>query len=104
MKNIYIAGPMTGIKDFNYPLFNHVAAELRDKGFHVENPAENPEPKCKSWEGYMRMSIIQIARCDTMVMLPGWSTSRGAVLEHRLAEDLKFDIVKSSELLGLIYA
>jgi hypothetical protein len=37
----YVAGPMTGIKDFNYPAFNAVAEDLRAQGYEVENPADH---------------------------------------------------------------
>jgi len=46
---IYIAGPMTGLPEFNYPAFNAAAEYLRSLGHHVENPADNPVPACKSW-------------------------------------------------------
>lgn len=86
MKRIYIAGPMSGLPDLNYPAFDAQAAKLRAKGCHVENPAENPE--CDSWEAYMRAAITQLMTCDTIVLLPGWDKSRGACIEHRLAGDL----------------
>jgi hypothetical protein len=57
MKRIYIAGKMSGLPDFGYPAFNTEAARLRAMGHHVENPAENPEPPCKSWAGYMRLAL-----------------------------------------------
>lgn len=71
MKRIYIAGPMSGLPDFNYPAFQTAAAVLRAQGHHVENPTENPPPACGSWQGYMRMSLRQIAACDCLYMLPG---------------------------------
>ncbi len=79
---------MTGEPDLNYPEFNRVAASLRQLGYTVENPAENPAPACGSWEGYMRMAIAQLVRCDEIHMLRGWGNSRGACIEHRLAVDL----------------
>ena len=82
---IYVAGPMTGRPEFNYPAFNAVAAELRAAGHHVENPAENPDPACKSWAGYMRMAIAQLVTCDAIYLLHGWRVSRGARIEHDLA-------------------
>lgn len=85
---IYIAGPMTGLPDFNYPAFHACAAALRAQGFEVENPADNPEPSCKSWLGYMRMALRQLVLCDGVAMLPGWSHSRGAVIEHQLGVNL----------------
>jgi Domain of unknown function (DUF4406) len=88
MKRIYIAGPMTGLPDFNYPAFNAEAARLRALGYEVENPAENPEPPCKSWSGYMRMALAQLITCDTVATLPNCGNSRGARIEIQLALDL----------------
>lgn len=85
---IYIAGPMTGLPDFNYPAFNAEAARLRALGWHVENPAENAAPPCGSWSGYMRLAIAQLVTCDAVCLLPGWSASRGASIEHGLAVHL----------------
>lgn len=89
---IYVSGPMTGIPQLNYPLFNKVSAELRQAGFVVENPAENPDPPEKSWAGFMRMSLVQISRATILVRLPGWEASRGAVVENYLAEVLSLSI------------
>lgn len=79
---------MTGLPDFNYPAFNAEAARLRALGFHVENPAENAAPSCGSWAGYMRLAIAQLVTCDAICLLPGWSASRGASIEHDLAVHL----------------
>ena len=95
MKRIYIAGPMTGLPDFNYPAFNAAAARMRALGFEVENPAENPEPPCKSWLGYMRMAIRQLVTCDIVALLPGWKGSRGARIERWLAGMLGLKVVRA---------
>lgn len=86
MKKVFISGPMTGIKDFNYPAFNKAAAELHAMGYEVHNPADNP--KCESWEEYMRLALRQLALCDEVAQLPGWQKSRGASVEYRTAMTL----------------
>ena len=85
MKRIYVAGPMTGLPDFNYPAFHAAAEALRYRGYEVENPAENPDPPGKTWLGYMRLAIPQMLTCDTVLLLPGWSKSRGARIEAVIA-------------------
>jgi hypothetical protein len=76
---------MTGLPEFNYPAFHRAAEALRSAGHDVINPAENLPPPCKSWLGYMRMSVAQVASVDGVVMLPGWPRSRGARIEFLLA-------------------
>ncbi len=103
MRRIYIAGPMTGLPEFNYPAFNRAAHALRVKGYHVENPADNPVPLCGTWKGYMRMAIAQLVTCDTVALLPGWSDSKGAKVEHQLALDLDLQVLdpwRLEEMLG----
>lgn len=39
-KTTYLAGPMTGLPDLNFPTFHARAAELRALGHEVVNPAE----------------------------------------------------------------
>lgn len=98
MTRIYIAGPMSGLPDLNYPAFNAMAERLRALSFEVENPAENPPPKCESWLGYMRMAVAQLATCDAVVMLPGWSKSKGACIERQLAVGLGLEIVEAGNV------
>ena len=74
VKRIYIAGPMSG----QLPRLSCCCAVLCcavlccavlcAHGHHVENLAENPQPACGTWQGYMRMSLRQIAACDCLYM------------------------------------
>lgn len=89
---------MTGLPEFNYPAFHAAAQRLREAGFHVENPAENPEPACKSWSGYMRMAVAQLMTCDYVVLLDGWEKSKGAVIEAGLAADLHLGVYSIESL------
>ncbi|MEZ2739133.1 DUF4406 domain-containing protein [Comamonas jiangduensis] len=90
-KRVYVAGPMTGLPESNYPAFNAAAARLRSKGWHVENPAENPAPHVDAacdWTAYMRMGVSQLMTCHAIYLLPGWQQSKGASLEYMVAKQL----------------
>ncbi|MDT0137253.1 DUF4406 domain-containing protein [Acidovorax sp. PRC11] len=90
---IYVAGPMTGIPELNFPAFHAAAAALRAEGHHVENPAEiNADPEAQ-WLDCMRMDIARLVTCDAVYMLPGWQNSRGALVEHTLATGLGLQVL-----------
>jgi hypothetical protein len=63
---------MTGVKKYNYPLFNKVAKKLRTEGFTVVNPAEFFEGTGKATrEQYMRESIKAVLEVDKVVCCKG---------------------------------
>jgi hypothetical protein len=93
MTRIYIAGPMTGIEDLNFPAFNAAAERLRAAGHEVINPAEINPDKTMSWEQCMRRDIPELCTCDAIAMLPGWGSSKGATLEHLIAVKLGLDVI-----------
>lgn len=94
-KKIYIAGPMSGLPELNFPAFHAEATWLRAMGNEVVNPAEiNSDPTAK-WEDCMRADIAQLVTCDRIHMLPGWTKSRGATLEHHIALSLGMEITHS---------
>ena len=98
MIRIYLAGPMSGLPEFNYPAFNAEAARLRALGYHVENPAENPAPEGGSWLSYMRLAIAQLVTCDAIALLDGWAASRGASVEHNLAKAMGLPVLRAKNL------
>jgi len=90
---IYIAGPMTGIKDYNFPEFFRAEKKLKKLGYDVENPARNKKPNPETWENYMRLAMVQLCKCDAIFMLKGYDTSKGAWLELHVAKKLSFEII-----------
>jgi hypothetical protein len=84
MAIIYIAGPISGIKDHNRPMFNKVAAELSDLGHSVLNPATLPDGLSQGQ--YMQICLLMVAVAGELVMLPGWERSEGAYIEFLLAK------------------
>jgi hypothetical protein len=93
MKRIYIAGPMTGKPDLNFPLFHREAARLRAEGWHVENPAELCKDIAGQWNACMRRDLAALLKCEAILMLPGWEWSRGASLEHYIAQRLEMRVI-----------
>ena len=86
---VYIAGPMSGLPELNYPAFHAAALTPRTGGLFVENPAENeaPEPS-PTWADWLRLALTQMLTCSHVLLLPGWQKSRGAIIEARTALDL----------------
>lgn len=84
---LYLAGPMTGYPDWNYPAFMEVEDRLTKIGFLVTNPARLGDPS-QPWRINMRLSIRAMLECDGVALLSGWSTSPGARLEYQVARDL----------------
>lgn len=88
----YIAGPMTGLPENNYPAFNYAEEELTGLGYSVENPAWNSLGEGDHWIGYMRLGLAQLLKCRGIYMLDGWQDSRGARIELNTAIDLKMAV------------
>jgi Domain of unknown function (DUF4406) len=89
---IYLAGPMRGIPDGNFPAFFAAANMLRDAGHEVFSPAEVPE-KGLTYRQYLMIDLWWIgSQAQAIALLPGWEKSFGANAEWNLARalDLKF--------------
>jgi len=82
---IYIAGPMSGLPDFNLPAFTAAADALRAVGFGAVNPGRHGRRPGWTWLDYMRAAIHDLIDCDAVALLPGWEKSRGACIERDLA-------------------
>lgn len=80
----FIAGPMTGRRNFNFDAFDIAATRLRAlSGERVINPAENHGGRQDLlWEEYLEESLRQVEEeADVVCVLDGWMESRGAKLE-----------------------
>jgi hypothetical protein len=98
----YIAGPMTGLPEFNRPAFVTAAAQLRNLGLRVLSPVEGAAHlgDDAAWADYLRSGIRQVLDARGVVVLPGWEASRGATLEVHVASRLGLDVVTLDELLA----
>jgi hypothetical protein len=112
-KNIYVAGPMRGYPEFNFPAFHKAAEELRKAGYTVFSPAEKDEER--HGEGFSAQfptgsledataTGFSLRRAlnddlnwitlhgDAIYMLKGWEKSAGAQAEWATARALGQDI------------
>ena len=102
---IYLAGPMTGIRAFNFPRFDEVAERLRAQDWQVSSPAEHDremgfDPDVDTLDDFdmgaaFRWDMEQVCRCDAIALLPGWEHSSGATIECRLARKLGKDVYEA---------
>ncbi|MGZ9667514.1 DUF4406 domain-containing protein [Pseudomonas sp. GNP014] len=98
---LYLAGPMTGFEDFNFPAFNKMAADLRARGYVVENPAEQGVVDGAEWADYMAYDLTRLGLCGQVAVLPGWENSKGARLEVHIARELGMTVVNAHDLVSM---
>lgn len=101
INRLYLAGPMTGFEDFNFPAFNKMAAELRARGYVVENPAEHGVVDGADWADYMAYDLTRLGLCGQVAVLPGWENSKGARLEVHIARELGMKVVNAHDLVSM---
>ncbi|MDQ1127597.1 hypothetical protein QE428_002630 [Microbacterium sp. SORGH_AS 505] len=100
MTRIYVAGPMTGLPEFNYPAFRDAAEALAGLGFDVEDSSTNENPTPGDYHGWLRAGLAQLIRCDAVALLAGWETSGGARLEVNVAATLGLRVAPLAEWLA----
>lgn len=94
LQPVYLSGPMSGIKDNNRPAFEAARSMLTSLGVQVVSPVSNGVPPGSSWEEHLRADIRLLTTCQTIAMLPGWRTSRGAKLERKVAKGLNMQVLE----------
>lgn len=102
MNNIYISGAITNSITCETDFANAQRC-LRERfpDATIYNPMTIPSPKFdqddwgtdSSWRYYMIESIKMLLSCDSIFMLKSWKWSRGAKIEHELAQHLGLKIV-----------
>lgn len=107
----YLAGPMRGLPEFNFPAFVNGAARLRGLGFEVFSPAERDldhgfdpsgllgsDEELAEYDFDLRSALgddtaFICAEATAVVLLPGWQKSSGALAERALAIALGLDVL-----------
>ncbi len=92
MKRLYVAGPMTGLPEYNLPAFVAATEQLIAAGFDAVNPGRRGADPAKTWQDYMRLGLADLLSCEGVALLPGWHRSRGARLECTVALQLDMTV------------
>lgn len=96
---VYIAGPMRGIPEWNFPAFHEARKRWREAGHTAFSPASTDEALgySETTEGFnekphllhvIHSDILCISNADAIALLPGWEKSSGATVELALAQFL----------------
>ena len=91
---VYISGKITGLDiKVAEEYFGMVENEIKSAGHVAVNPFKvvpyNPE---LTWKDYMLQDISALMDCDAILMLVNWRESKGAKIEHSIAEHMGMKI------------
>lgn len=95
-KNIFLAGPISNIQNWNKPAFAEAAELIRSLGYSVFNPTapgeEYPEYNEQDHRPiHIRRDLLELTLCDCVAVLPGWMNSF-ARIEVEIAKNLDLPI------------
>jgi Domain of unknown function (DUF4406) len=107
---VYLAGPMRGYPEFNFPAFHQAEAKLRADGHEVFSPAKSDNERhgtdiskgnpngCEELAARQHGFDLRVAlgvdlawicaHAEAIALLPGWKESRGARAEKAAADAL----------------
>jgi len=109
MATAYIAGPMRGYRDYNFPAFDTARDLISSWGIDVISPADLdrdngivPDPNGEVTQRLLRdclgRDIAKLVECDLLILLQGWRSSRGAVAEHATAIAIGIPVVELTDI------
>ena len=82
---------MTGIPGFNVQAFNRAESVLSEFGHICFNPANKPMEGW-TWNDYMKRDIKALMDCDVVILIEGWESSKGSVLEGFIASEVGMEL------------
>jgi len=99
--SIYVSGPITNTAN-HVKEFKEAVEYLKQQGRKPLDPLQiKPSQEMLSqsaeWAYYMKAAIKMLMEADGIYMLDGWEGSRGARIEHLLAQELNIPVYYASE-------
>lgn len=89
---VYISGRISGNKYYKSE-FGEAEKRILNAGYKAENPAKLDLGESATWCDYMKQDLKTLCDCDAIYMLSAWQRSKGATLEHRVAESLGLTVI-----------
>lgn len=104
-KRVYIAGPMRGYPDLNWPAFDKAKADLQALGYQVVSPADldrayNCQCDDSDQRPIVRRDIDALTTCDMVAVLPGFRDSIGTMAELAVARWLGLTVATVADVLA----
>jgi hypothetical protein len=109
---VYISGPISGMKNGNRSAFAASARLVEECGHIAVNPTtldhehsgrcrggdtvRHPQdlaPESHQYGCYMRADLEALLTCDLILLLPGWTDSRGAMVEYKVSEAIGLEAI-----------
>lgn len=88
-QTIYIAGKVTGEpQEPTARKFKKAQQHFEAKGYDVVNPIELINNPQEDWHVAMNKCLEALEFCDAIYMLPCYTNSRGATIEHKTAQKM----------------
>lgn len=100
---LYLAGPMRGLPESNFPAFDAATARLRFQLHEVFSPAERDRQdgvNCHNRDiaYFMGVDLPEVCKADAVAVLPGWKQSQGCTIELAVADALGKPILDAETL------
>ena len=111
LNKIYISGKITGVPNGNAQAFKDMVLKIHSMGLGIPvSPQRHrippwlslPNDEAIIWRHMMRLAIIDLMECDSVIMLDNWEESRGSVMELELCKALHIPVM--DENMNSIYS
>lgn len=98
-KRVYISGRITGDPDARRK-FSAAAARLQELGYDPVNPFDNGLSEDAPWADHIKIDLELLKTCGYIYKIPGWSASKGAMVESATASSLGIKELTLKELIS----